>query len=120
MKAHLASLINALLLVILGLTGYFMSENPSPTAFIPVALGAVLLALNGGVKKENKMIAHIAVLVTLITLGGLFMPLKGAFGRDDMGAIIRVSIMILSTLYAMITFIQSFIAARKAREASNK
>ena len=44
MKAHVASLINAILLVGLGAWGYFGSETPSPTALIPVAVGAILLA----------------------------------------------------------------------------
>jgi hypothetical protein len=46
MKAHTASLINAVILVLFGLWGYFGSENPSFTALIPVAVGVVLLVLN--------------------------------------------------------------------------
>ena len=71
MKAHTASLINALILIALSLWGYFSSETPSMTALIPTAIGVVLLALNNGVKKENKVIAHIAVLLTLLSLIGL-------------------------------------------------
>ena len=36
MNAPTANLINAGTLVIMGLWGYFSSESPSPTAFIPV------------------------------------------------------------------------------------
>lgn len=115
MKAHTASLINAIALVALGAWGYFGSETPSPTALIPVIGGAILLALNGGVKKENKVIAHIAVVLTLILLLGLVMPLKGAFARGDQMAIIRVAIMLLTSVLAMVYFIKSFIDARKAR-----
>jgi len=115
MKPYLASLINAILLIILGLWGYFGSETPSVTALIPVFAGVILIFLNSGLKKENKIIAHIAVIITLLVLGGLVKPLLGAFGRDDTAAIIRVVIMILSTLVALISFIKSFIDARKNR-----
>ncbi len=115
MKPHLASLINAVTLIILGLWGYFSAEDPSPTAFIPVGFGVILLALNTGVKKENKVIAHIAVVLTLLVLVGLFMPLRGALGRSDLAATIRVTIMILTTILAMGFFIKSFIDTRKKR-----
>ncbi len=118
MKAHTASLINALLLIGLGAWGYFGSETPSNTALIPVIAGCILLALYKGVKMENKVLAHIAVLITLIMVLGLAMPLKGAIGRDDTMAAVRVGIMFLSTIVALVAFIKSFIAARKARENS--
>lgn len=117
MKAYTVSLINAVTLIALGVWGYFASESPSPTAFIPAGLGIILLVLNGGLRKENKMIAHIAVLVTLITLAGLFMPLKGALGREDTMAIVRVSVMMLTTVAAIVAFVRSFIEARRNREA---
>ncbi len=115
MKPYLASLINAITLIIFGAWGYFASDDPSPTAFIPVGFGIVLLALNNGVKKENKVIAHIAVVITLVVLIGLFMPLRGAIERADQPAVIRVALMILTTLMAMAFFIKSFIDARRKR-----
>lgn len=118
MKAHTASLINAILLVGLGAWGYFGSETPSNTALIPVVAGSILLALNRGVRMENKVIAHIAVLITLVIVFGLAMPLKGAISRDDTMAAVRVGIMLLSTIVAMVAFVKSFIDARKARENS--
>ena len=115
MKPYIASLINAMLLVGLGSWAYFTSDNPSITALIPVFVGVVLLAINRGVKREEKIQAHIAVLLTLIILFGLFMPLKGAFGREDSMAIFRIVVMILSSALSMVAFVRSFIAARKKR-----
>lgn len=120
MKAHIASLINAITLIVFSLWGYLSSDTPSLTALIPTLIGAVLIFLNKGVKAENKVIAHIAVLLTLVVLGGLVKPFLGALGRDDSGAVIRVSIMILSTVLAMIFFVKSFIDARKSRTAEGK
>jgi hypothetical protein len=116
MKPHVASLINALVLIGISLWGYFGSDKPSPTAFIPAGFGVALLACLPGVKSHNKVVAHIAVLLTLIVLVALFMPLKGAIGRGDTMAIIRVGVMMLSTVVAMIFFVKSFIDARKSRE----
>ncbi|MEM7606076.1 MAG: hypothetical protein AAF411_12045, partial [Myxococcota bacterium] len=90
MKPHVASLIHALVLIALSTWGYFASDTPSPTAFIPAAFGAVLLACNPGLRKENKVAAHIAVAVTALLLLALGMPLKGALGRGDTLAVTRV------------------------------
>ena len=116
MKAHTASLINALVLIGFGLWAYFGSETPSKTAFIPVGFGAVILSLYRGVKKEDKIIAHVAVLLTLLILGGLVKPLTAAIGREDGLAIARVSVMIASTLFALVFFIKSFVDVRRARK----
>tara|TARA_B100001094_G_C17966821_1_gene688295 strand:+ start:197 stop:586 length:390 start_codon:yes stop_codon:yes gene_type:complete len=116
MKAHTASLINAILLITLSIWGFSSSETPSNTALIPAIVGAILLGLNPGVKKENKVIAHIAVLLTLVILFGLIKPLMGAIGREDGSAIGRIIVMIISTVFAKVFFVKSFIDARKKRE----
>lgn len=115
MTAHLASLINAIFLVGLGLWGYLGSEDPSATALIPVVVGVVLMALYPGVKNHNKVLSHIAVVLTLLILLGLAMPLKGAIGREDTMGIARVVVMMVTTVIAMVFFIRSFIEARKKR-----
>lgn len=117
MKAHTASLINAIILIAFSAWGYFSSDTPSITALIPAIIGVLLLICNPGVRKENKVIAHIAVVLTLLVLIGLIKPLTGAMGRGDSAAIFRVVTMILSTLLAMVYFVKSFIDARKNRQA---
>jgi len=118
MKAHTASLINAVILIGFGLWAYLGSETPSKTALIPVVFGVLLLSLYKGVKKENKIVAHISVLLTLLILGGLVKPLTAATGREDGMAIMRVSVMIASTIVALVFFIKSFIDVRRARTAA--
>lgn len=118
MKAHTASLINAILLIAMSLWGYFSSETPSWTALIPAGFGALLLAMNNGVKKENKVIAHVAVLATLLILIALIKPLLRMINQDDSIAILRVGLMLVSSIVAMVFFVKSFIDARKAREAA--
>jgi hypothetical protein len=120
MKAHVASLMNAVVLIGFGLWGFLSSETPSKTALIPVVFGVVILLLYKGVKKENKIIAHIAVLLTLLILGGLVKPLTAAIGREDGMAIMRVSVMVVSTLVALVFFIKSFIDVRRARASATQ
>ena len=119
MKAHKTSLVNAILLIVLPLWGYFSSDSPSMTALIPTCIGIALLLLNKGVKNENKIVAHIAVLLSLVILIGLIKPLTGAIGRSDTAAMIRVFVMILSTIIAMVFFVKSFIDARKKRTVAS-
>lgn len=119
MKTHQANLLNSITLILMPLWAYLTFEGTvdkpeqSVTAFIPLFFGVVLLLCNGGVKKENKIIAHIAVLVTLIALLGLTMPLKAAVADGRTLSIIRVAAMLLTGSLAMISFIKSFVAARK-------
>ena len=115
MKASSSSLLNAIILISMGLWGYFESESKAITALIPVIIGTILLLVNKGVKNENKALAHVAVLLTFLILFGLIKPLLGAFERENTYAIIRVLLMIISSLWAMISFIKSFISARKNR-----
>ena len=82
---YLSSLVNALLLVVLGIWGYVVGG--SITALIPVVFGVILLILYPGVKKEAMVPAHIAVLLTLIIVIALLKPLGAAFDRSDGPAI---------------------------------
>ncbi|CAI8281408.1 MAG: Uncharacterised protein [Owenweeksia sp. TMED14] len=119
MKANSVSLINAFTLIIVGSWGYIDSDSKAITALIPVIIGVILLAFNNGVKKENKMASHIAVLLTFMILLGLIKPLLGTLERSNLLATARVILMMVSTIWAMVIFIQSFIVARKAREVSS-
>ena len=111
MNAYKANLINSISLIVLGIWGYI--EVSSATALIPTAFGAVLLACSGGIKKQNKIIAHVAVLLTLLILLALLgMRLPKSLESGGLG-LFRVLAMCGTSLMAMIYFIKSFIAARK-------
>lgn len=116
MKAHAASLVNSVALIGFGLWGYLGSETPSKTALIPVVFGVLILSLYKGIKKEDKIVAHIAVLLTLLILGGLAKPLTASIGRGDGMAMMRVSVMLMTTIVALAAFIKSFIDVRRARK----
>ncbi len=115
MKPHVANIALAILLIAISAWGYLSSETPSMTALIPGFFGIIFLALSGPFKKENKVVAHIIVVLTLLLVISLFMPLRGAIGRSDSMATARVGIMLAAGVFALVTYIRSFINARKER-----
>ena len=114
MKPHKISFVNAITLISFGLWGY-IDVDYSPTALIPVIFGIIILILNPGLKRENKVVAHIVVLLTFLILGGLVKPLMSTLESGNTMGITRVSLMMLSTLMALIAFIKSFIANRSKK-----
>ena len=116
MKAYKTSLLNSITLIVFGLWGsmdYICGSASSWFPLIPVIFGVILLICHNGLKKENKIIAHIAVILTLLIFLAIFMPLNKAFifGKDD--AVLRISLMIIASGISLFGFIKSFIAARK-------
>lgn len=112
MKPYLINLINAIILIAMGAWSYLGSDTPSKTALIPVFFGIVLFIVTPQFRKGNRVIAHIAVILTLFIFIALFKPLTGAINRSDSLAISRVVIMMVSSLLALIIFIKSFVDAR--------
>mgnify|MGYP001292851475 CR=1 FL=1 len=133
MQPSKANLINSLTLIVMPiwayLTAYLTYESSNTdampiweyltystltiTPLIPMFLGVILLFCTKGIKNQNKIIAHIAVMLTLLALIGLFKPLTSAISDSRVLSIFRVSIMLMTCIFSMITFIKSFIAARK-------
>ena len=114
MKPHKISFVNAITLISFGLWGY-IDVDYSPTALIPVIFGIIILILNPGLKRENKVVAHIVVLLTFLILGGLVKPLMSTLESGNTMGITRVSLMMLSTLMALIVFVKSFITNRSKK-----
>ncbi len=113
MKPYIINFLNAIVLISLGSWAYFTSDNPSFTALIPVFAGIILIAITPGFKNGNRVLAHVAVVLTFLILIGFIKPLTGAIGRSDYMGIVRVSIMIFTSIIAMIFFVKSFVDARR-------
>jgi len=113
MQPWRANFINGVILAVMGLWAGLSS--PSPTAFIPLVFGIIFLICTPFMRKGNKIVAHIVVLVTLLAIMGFAKPLMGAIDRGSTIGIIRLSVMIFSCVVALVVFIKSFIDARKAR-----
>ncbi len=119
MKTYQANILNAITLISMCLWAFLTYESvdgksQNVTALIPLFLGTILLFCHNGIKNENKVIAHIAVLVTLLAIGGVFAkPFLSAINEGRTLGITRTSLMLLTSIIAMITFVKSFIKARK-------
>jgi|TARA_B110000438_G_scaffold23324_1_gene21376 uncharacterized membrane protein (UPF0136 family) len=112
MKAHTANLINSLVLIGLGLWGYYENTD-APTALIPVFFGIALLIATKGIKENNKIMSHSAILFTIIIFIALVgMRLPKSLDQGGVG-LYRVIVMSGTSLVAIIFFIKSFIDARK-------
>jgi len=117
MKPYIANLMNAGVLIGVGLIGYF-SAGKAPTALIPVGFGALFLILHPWMKKDNKVVSHIVVVLTLLLILMLIgKPLMSAISKSNSGAIARLGVMIVAGIVAMVSYIKSFRDVRKAREA---
>lgn len=116
MTPHIASLINAVTLIACALWAFAAIGGASYTALIPAAFGIGLILCVPGVKAENKVIAHIAVLLTVVVLLALYMPLSSALASGALGPMIRAIAMVATTVFAMVFFIKSFRDARRARQ----
>lgn len=116
MNASKANLLNAVVLIIMGGWGAYATQLASYTALIPVIGGLILLGCQKGVTSENKMIAHVAVVVTLLLILGIVRPFMSAMGDGDTMGMLRTGLMLLTGIVAMVFFIKSFRDARIARE----
>ena len=111
MQAYQANFLNGIVLIFLGLWGYF--DTQSTTALIPTFFGISFLIFTPGIKNENKVVAHLAVLFTLIILIALVgVRLPKSLEGGGVG-LYRVILMIITSTFAMFTFIRSFINARR-------
>ena len=113
MNTSTINIINSISLIAMGIWGYI--DVSSVTALIPAFFGAALILCTNGLKKENKMISHIAVLLTLLILGALLgMRLPKSIDQGGIG-LIRVIIMIGTSAVAMLFFINCFIRASRIK-----
>ena len=123
------TLIFAVLLVALGLTGYVGSGSQYPTALIPAWFGIALgifgfLAISPS-ESRRKLFMHINVTIGLLGfIGGLVEAIRGA-GKPPMGNFL-ISAETSKALLAALMFIyvllcvRSFINARRQRVASGQ
>ena len=67
--------ISAILLIVVGVGGYVLSNQASPTALIPTVLGALMLAAEAFGRRRSGLLANLWI--PLISLLGLTGTLKG-------------------------------------------
>lgn len=119
MKPVTVNAMNATILIISGLYGYFgvttASGEHAPTALIPAAFGLVLMILGLFWSKAPKVVSHVVVVLTLVLFIMCAMRLAKVEAWGPKATIFLVCT--LSNLIALIVFIKSFIDARKNKTA---
>ena len=115
MGAAGANFLNAVVLIGAAMWAYLPVADPSVTVLIPAAFGVVLMTCTPGLRRENKVVAHVAALLTLVVLVALVVPLRGALSKEETLPVLRVSAMMLTSAVALGMFIRFFVAARRAR-----
>lgn len=116
------TIIYSILLIVLGLGGYFMSDAASITALIPAFFGvAILLAGLVGMKQQHKKLAmHIAATLGLLgfigtasALADFFSLISGEEVTRQMSVVVKSIMAVLSLAYVL-TCVKSFIDARRS------
>jgi fluoride ion exporter CrcB/FEX len=115
-----------IVLVVLGVGGYFGTDMVSPTALIPAAFGLLLIIFGARARdeKRRKMAMHIAVTIGLLgflgTVSGLVdlptLMSGGTVARP--AAVISKSIMAVLMAVYVAMCVKSFIDARRRRAAA--
>tara|TARA_B100000676_G_scaffold264019_1_gene276122 strand:- start:65 stop:412 length:348 start_codon:yes stop_codon:yes gene_type:complete len=113
MNPKKATSMTAIVLILVGILSYFAKS--SPTALIPVFFGVLMGICYMLYDKNNKLFAHIILVLMLVVFIALFMPLNKRIDAGDFNGILRVGIMQLVTLYSMACFVVSFIKARQEK-----
>jgi hypothetical protein len=111
MKPHFINLVNAIILIVLGGWGYL--EKESPTALIPVFIGAYLWIQTPKMRAGDKNASHIVAAVTLLTVIGLFSPLRREMNMEDTMGTLRSITMLGSALFALSVYVKYFMDARR-------
>ena len=109
-----------LILIVLGVASYVLTNRVSVTALIPAFFGAVLLVcamIARSSESARKHAMHAAVAVGLIgALAALARGVPAALGANSLGPAVlsQLAMGVLLLIYVALG-VQSFIAARKAR-----
>lgn len=101
--------VNAGVLIVLGIYGYFVSG--SPTSLIATAIGIVLFIISYPVKNDNKTAAHIGVGLTLVTA---IMFIVIGLKRSNL----IILVMAIFTILALIFYVMDFMKRKKEREGA--
>jgi hypothetical protein len=110
-------------LILLGLVGYFGSGMASPTALIPAIFGLLLVVFGAMARddKKRKMAMHIAVVIGLLGFLGsasglISLPavLSGGPVERPMAVVSKSIMAVLMAVYVAMC-VKSFINARRSR-----
>ena len=112
-------------LIVLGLTGYVLTDAVSLTALIPAAFG-LLFVLAGLIARNDRMRMHAMHAAVVLALLGFLGSVRGLLRIGDVfhatsarpAAIVAQSIMAVLTVGYIVIAVRSFVQARRARRGA--
>ena len=122
------TIVFGLLMVVLGVAGYFLTGRQSATALIPVIPGVIWLVLGALARNERlrKHAMHAAAALSLLGFLGMVRAIvtfvRWQAGGDEPArpaAVVSQAILGLLFLAFLVLCVRSFIAARRNRTAAN-
>jgi hypothetical protein len=107
------TLINAIVLVALGLWGYLAKSEPTTDAtLIPMAFGLVFGIALPLYQEENRLISYLFLVLTLLLTIALWIPMVRAYQAEQTSELIRLSLMVLSCCLALFYYLVAFLRHR--------
>lgn len=120
------AIVSGVLLILIGIIGYAFSivdGNTSSTALIPAAFGLLLVILGFAAKYKESLRKHLMHAAVIVGLAGFIIPTARLVSQSSKItvslAVLSQAAMALVCLVFVILCINSFISARKEREAAN-
>lgn len=109
---YIANTINALVLIVAGLAGYFLIPSRPPTALVAPAFGLLLLACTYHLRKHNRFVFNTVSALTLLAAFLLILQINlDTFVWD--GAHITLLIMGISSFLAVLSYVATFVRERR-------
>ncbi len=102
MTAAAANLINAVALIALSLWAYLANGMSSETTLIPTGFGVLLLGHHLWLRAGSRTALIIVTILTAIIAFALWTPLSGAIDKGEAMPIIRVGVMMATSILALI------------------
>jgi len=112
MKPYQINLINAFVLLIIGLWGYLLPEAQRSFALIPVAFGVLFLGTTPLFKSGNRIIAYMVSSLTLLLMLALAGFLIEAMTVRKPGDVLRFGLMALSCIVATLVYLRAYFSRR--------
>ena len=112
MTAPTANLINAAALITLSLWAYVANGMSSEPTLIPVAFGLLLLGHHLWLKGGSRVALAIVIILTMIIAYALWTPLSSSIDKREALPIIRVGIMMTTSILALIVLVRSVFVGR--------
>ncbi|MEX0929934.1 MAG: hypothetical protein WD266_04830 [Balneolales bacterium] len=114
------TIIFGVILIILGVAGYFISGMVSATALIPAFFGVIFVILGRLAARENlrKHMMHAAAVLALVLIFPTIGAIPGLFGPGADISVISRSLTAIASVIFLILCVKSFIDARKERDSA--